>query len=125
MARVLVIDDDELFRDYLATELRRAGYWVRELADGRELPQLLAQDAYDALITDLMMPQVNGALCIRLARAMVPDLPVIAVTGAAAGDLPPEAADAASLNAAAVLAKPVDPRALLDLLERVIAARGR
>ena len=121
MARILVVDDDALFRDYLATALRRAGHAVCELPDGREVARLLATERFDALITDMVMPHMDGVATIREARRLAPDLVIFGVSGALADDLP--ASGPAASGAAIILAKPVEPGKLIGLLEDAIARR--
>jgi PAS domain S-box-containing protein len=85
---LLLVDDEELVRAGTAAMLRDLGHQVEEAPSG---PQALAalQDglAIDALVTDYMMPRMNGAELARDAVALRPGLPVLIVTGYAGGDL--------------------------------------
>jgi len=60
MTRVLVVEDDAPLREWLAMTLRRNGYEVRLAAGGAEGLQLLAAEPCDALVLDLLMPQMSG-----------------------------------------------------------------
>src|SRR5262245_60803696 len=60
MHHILVIDDDALFRDSLATTLHRAGYAVTARADAHDLEALLTAESFHAIITDLYMPECDG-----------------------------------------------------------------
>ena len=83
--RVMVADDDRIIRRIVATKLSGLGYTVAEAADGQEaLEQLEDGVAYDLLITDQLMPRMNGLQLIRALRASPkPEkatLPVIMLT---------------------------------------------
>ena len=58
--RVLVVDDEESLRFFLTRGLRKAGYAVDEVADGRAAVEALARVAYDVVLTDMVMPGVSG-----------------------------------------------------------------
>lgn len=86
--RLLLVDDEELIRTGTAEMLRDLGHTVIDVASGREaLTMIDADPRIDALITDYMMPQMDGATLARLVREQRPDLPVLVVTGYAGGDL--------------------------------------
>jgi adenylate cyclase len=59
-ARVLVVDDDRLNRLMLTKLLEHEGYEVREAADGRQALDALAEEAFDLVLLDLVMPEVDG-----------------------------------------------------------------
>jgi CheY-like chemotaxis protein len=115
--QILVIDDDALFRDSLATTLRRAGYAVTACADGCALEELLAAQSFYAIITDLYMPESDGIEVMRRARRMAAGTRLIGISGAglALDGLWQRAMTA--LGAVGVLEKPLDRAALLALLE--------
>ena len=81
MARVLVIDDDGLFRDIVGTALRGAGHVVDEAEDGKAGAAKFAKTAYDLVIVDMYMPQQDGIDTIFEMDAGAKGIPVIAVTG--------------------------------------------
>ncbi len=119
-ARVLVVDDDELIRDTLATALSDEGYTVRVASDGRAALSTLGEWRPDLIVLDLMMPIMDGQAfraAQRTARG-VEDIPVIVLS--AAHNVQARAAD---LEAAAVFPKPFDLSALLDAVERALQTR--
>lgn len=130
MARVLVIDDDEAYSVFLTTLLVRGGHEVFSLRDGRFLARLLAAEPFDAIITDLYMPEIDGIEVLRCAKKLAPSAVVIAVTGGAAGGAARGAYAARAddsthrlmslLGAAAVLTKPINGEALLDILRAAL-----
>jgi CheY-like chemotaxis protein len=81
--RLLVIDDDPIYRTATAYLLQRLGHMVDVAENGFAGLALLGQKAVDLVLTDLMMPGLTGWDVARLAKAMHPRLPVVLVTGAA------------------------------------------
>ena len=113
--RVLVVDDDALIRDTLATALTDEGYAVRVAPDGQAALQTLHEWMPDLIVLDLMMPVMDG-LAFRAAQRAVDraaHIPVIVLSAAHNVQ-----ARVAGLGAAAVLSKPFDLGILLDVVER-------
>lgn len=82
MATILLVDDDEAFRSMLRRTLERAGYVVTEAADGRAALRALSGGAtVDLVITDIIMPDMEGIETIRTLRRTHPELKVIAMSG--------------------------------------------
>lgn len=109
--RVLVIDDDDDVRDLMARLLESAGFAVSCADGGRAaLATLSGRAAPDAVVLDLMMPDVGGldVLAAMRARPELRDVPVIVVTAAY---MPPSAK---VLGAQHLLGKPLDVGALVD-----------
>jgi CheY-like chemotaxis protein len=79
--RVLVAEDDGLFADAVDTFLQGAGFQVVIASDGEAALQKASHCQFDALLTDLRMPRLDGATLIRKLRANRPDLPVIVISG--------------------------------------------
>jgi signal transduction histidine kinase len=103
----LVVDDDPILRDVMATRLAEAGFSVVGVEDGEEACRRLAQEHYALALVDLNMPKLNGFDLLRHIRRdpRSVDLPVIVVT--ASGDkLSIE--EAYSLGASSFLTKPVN-----------------
>lgn len=82
--RVLIVDDDDDIRFLLRSQLERAGYDVAgEAAGGAEALVLCASDPPDAIILDLLMPNMNGFEAIPKLRTKHPKVAIIAYTGVA------------------------------------------
>ncbi|MEY8877924.1 MAG: response regulator [Leptothrix sp. (in: b-proteobacteria)] len=84
MAHVLLIDDDELLRDTVLQMLELDRHQVTEAADGRAALQLFASHGgrgFDLVITDVLMPGIDGARVIIEMRRSHPTLPIIAISG--------------------------------------------
>jgi DNA-binding NtrC family response regulator len=79
-SRLLVLDDEQRMVDIIAMVLRREGYEVATCTDGELALEMLAQEPFDLLITDLRMPGPDGLEVLRRTRAASPGLPVILMT---------------------------------------------
>jgi len=78
--RVLVVDDEQSLRKVLAATLQREGYEVQLASDGEEAIAALDRDGADVVVTDLVMPRMDGLSLLRKVVARHPDVPVIVVT---------------------------------------------
>ena len=78
--RVLVVDDELSLRKVLAATLQREGYEVTVCGDGEEGMAALERDGADVVVTDLVMPRMDGLTLLRKVVARHPDVPVIVVT---------------------------------------------
>jgi two-component system response regulator HydG len=83
--RVLIVDDDRALGDTLAEELSNDGFEAVAVAESREAARRLEQD-FDAVVTDLRMPAVDGLELLALSRNVAPDRPVIVMTAFSAVD---------------------------------------
>ena len=117
--RILLAEDDDSLRGFLARALEKAGYAVRVCADGEEAVEALSDGPYDLLLTDIVMPGVDGIEVARLAAARTPDLRIMFITGFAAVAL---AAGSRAPEGSKVLSKPVHLREIVSEVERMIAA---
>ncbi|HEY2029201.1 MAG TPA: sigma-54 dependent transcriptional regulator, partial [Myxococcales bacterium] len=78
--RVLVVDDEQSLRKVLAATLSREGYQVEVAEDGEEALIVLERDGADVIVTDLVMPKMDGLSLLRRVVQKHPDVPVIVVT---------------------------------------------
>src|SRR5437879_11007740 len=78
--RVLVVDDEQSLRKVLAATLQREGYEVQVASDGEEALGALDRDGADVVVTDLVMPKMDGLSLLRKVVSSHPDVPVIVVT---------------------------------------------
>ncbi|MBN2171819.1 MAG: response regulator [Candidatus Krumholzibacteriota bacterium] len=120
MARILVVEDDPQVRRMLRFTLMRAGHDVTEAADGAEGLRRCAEAAPDLVITDIIMPEVEGLETVKRLHDERPELPVIAISGG--GQVAPQGyLDLArKLGAREAFTKPVDRDALLDAVRRLL-----
>jgi CheY-like chemotaxis protein len=80
-ATILLVDDEELLRAGVQEMLEMSGYRVITATNGHEAMACLKQHAIDLVITDLVMPKMDGVDFVEQLRQIWPDLPVIVVSG--------------------------------------------
>jgi two-component system, cell cycle response regulator CpdR len=111
LRRIILAEDDESMRGFLVRALERAGYHVTSFANGREAFERLRREPFTLLLTDIVMPQMDGIELARRAAELDPDLKIMFITGFAAVTLNSEAP-----KDARVLSKPFH---LKDLVREV------
>jgi CheY-like chemotaxis protein len=116
-SRILVIDDEEIIHDSLKRILGRQGHQVDAAFGAPEAMELLAARAYDLVITDLMMPEVNGIQLMEKMRAAGQDVPVLMITGYPTIRT---AVQALRLGAVDYLSKPFTRQELLGPVNRTL-----
>jgi len=122
MARILVVDDDDGVRTFVAEALETDGHDVRQAADAREALRRLEAESFHVLLTDLRMPGLDGIELVRRARAEQPELEIIVLTAYGTVET---AIEAMKLGAFDYLQKPVEsPSALRLLVGRAVERRA-
>ncbi|MAZ02685.1 MAG: response regulator [Sneathiella sp.] len=121
MARILLAEDDDNLRPFLARSLENAGHEVLAFSDGEDALPALNVGEVDILISDLVMPGMNGIELARYARKQEPDLPVIFITGFSAVAM--EALDAVD-GVSKVLSKPFHLNSLVDAVQNALEDRA-
>ncbi|MFO1241306.1 MAG: response regulator [Sphingomonadaceae bacterium] len=82
MIRVLLADDDDAMRDFLARALARSGYGVESVDRGTTaLEKIQAGERFDLLLTDIVMPEMDGIELAQKASVIDPNLRVMFITG--------------------------------------------
>jgi CheY-like chemotaxis protein len=121
MARILVVDDDEVSRLAIGGILDSAKYDVAYAVNGKQAVAFYRKQPFDVVISDLVMPVMNGLQMIRELYEHYRDVKIIAVTGVDPENLPL----AEELGAVGTMSKPVDPQELLSLVEKALStSRG-
>jgi len=115
--RVLIADDDVSHAEALADGLEMDGYHCRIVHSGKEALTKLSEESFDAVLTDLVMPDVSGIEVLKEARGLQPDAVVLLVTG---HESVKTAVDALRHGAADYLTKPVDLAELRARLARAV-----
>ncbi len=118
--RVLIVDDEALFREDLATLLKSEGYSCRTAADGEEGLRKVEVDPPDIVLTDLVMPGVGGLEFVDRLGAVSPESVVIVVTAFGSLDT---AVEAFRKGVADYLLKPVVPEDLFAKIRRIQRTR--
>ena len=119
-ARILAVDDQLYFRVFLEDLLQQEGYQVSTASGGEEALHLLERESFDVILTDLVMPGVDGSELVQRIREEVPDQEIMVVTSL--GDVK-TAVEAMKLGATEYLLKPIDRSALIRALEEILRRR--
>ena len=119
--RVLVVDDDPGMRDGMAMSLKRSGFFAEQARGGEEALRMIRPGAYDAVVTDLRMPGMDGLQLTARLKAVDPTLPVLLIT--AFGSLE-TAREAMRLGAFDFLSKPFSPEELSSALNKALKSEG-
>jgi len=119
MSRILLAEDDHDMRRFLAKALENAGYDVVAFDNGRSAFERMREEPFTLLLTDIVMPEMDGIELARRATEMDPDLKVMFITGFAAVALNP---DSNAPKDAKVLSKPFHLKELVNEVEKLIAA---
>lgn len=115
MIRILLAEDDQVMREYLTRALERSGYAVTAVDRGTEALPLLQSQHFDLLLTDIVMPEMDGIELAQKAGEVRPELKIMFITGFAAVTLK---AGKAVPNAR-VLSKPFHLRDLVLEVDRL------
>jgi two-component system cell cycle response regulator CpdR len=119
MAAILLAEDDDSMRRFLKKALERAGHTVVDASQGDEALTELQLREFDLLLTDIVMPIMDGIELARRAAEIDPEMKIMFITGFAAVAL--NAANRAPEDAK-VLSKPFHLKDLVQEVDRVIAA---
>ena len=119
MPKILLAEDDNDMRRFLVRALSNAGYEVASVDNGRSAYERLREDPFELLLTDIVMPEMDGIELARRATEIDPDLKVMFITGFAAVAL--NAATQAPKEAK-ILSKPFHLRDLVNEVDRMLAA---
>ena len=120
MSTILIIDDDEQFNLMLKSALTIKGYNVDTASNGKEAKALYQSNVYDVIITDIIMPNVDGYEVILNLRRMGMADRIIAVSGGGRTAADDYLITAKHFNVAATFNKPVDLQALRAKVEEII-----
>jgi len=119
MSRILIVEDTKLMRDSLVDVLSAAGHEIVTADNGLlAVEQVAAGSRFDIIITDIIMPEMDGIQTILELQTMLPEARIIAISGGSARMDKAQGLETASrLGAVAVLEKPFEVDALLDAIE--------
>jgi CheY-like chemotaxis protein len=118
--RLLLVEDDPAVRDMLAEMLRRAGYGVRTATDGQSAMGVLRCERFDAVLTDVVMPNCDGLELLRWIADRGDGPAVVAMSGNGPDDGRLYTKAASSFGATVCLAKPIRRDALVSALDAVV-----
>jgi DNA-binding response OmpR family regulator len=117
--KVLIVDDDKAFLQILSDRMQHRGMEVSTAESAAVALQLLEKESYDAVLLDLMMPEMGGIEALQIMRRKQPEIQVIFLTGSPSVS---KGVEAMKLGAMDFIPKPVD---MSELIEKIQAAKTR
>jgi len=114
-ARILIAEDQMATREALARLATNRGYEVKTVTNGDELLDIVSEERFDVVITDIIMPDFTGALATEIMRLQGNHVPVIAMTG-----LTPEELDVVGTEFSRVFHKPIKADELFDYIDSLL-----
>ncbi len=118
---VLVVDDEESVRNFLADFLSGSGYQVRVASSGQQALEMLSGGSFDAVLLDVVMPEMSGLEVLRKYRASGGGAPVVVLSALSGAD---DAVRAMKLGATDYLSKPFGNDELQEVLARALGRQG-
>jgi two-component system cell cycle response regulator CpdR len=118
--RILLAEDDDSMRGFLVRAIERAGYEVVAVDRGTAALPYIASGKFDLLLTDIVMPEMDGIELAQRATALAPHMRVMFITGFAAVAL---AKGSGAPSDAKVLSKPFHLRDLVAEIDRIFGAQ--
>ena len=119
MHKILLAEDDNDMRRFLVKALENAGFQVSSHDNGMSAYQRLREEPFEMLLTDIVMPEMDGIELARRASELDPDIKIMFITGFAAVALHPSSQ---APKQAKVLSKPFHLREIVAEVDRMIAA---
>jgi CheY-like chemotaxis protein len=120
MASILLVDDDDQFRNMLSEVLTLADYQVQEASGGKRAIELYRHQPTDLVITDLVMPEKEGLEMIVELKRFHPGAKIIAISGGGRGGAQDYLKMATAFGAQRVLAKPFSHAEILQAVSQVL-----
>lgn len=117
---ILVVDDDEMMRAFVKELLSAHNFIITEAANGKDGLKQFRDNTPDLVITDIIMPEMEGISFIRAMRDINKEIPIIAMTGNIHGRMEEYLQISEQLGADAVLRKPVKSQEFLDAIHKLI-----
>ncbi len=119
MRKILLAEDDDSMRRFLAKALERAGYEVVSYGNGVEAFESLKEKRVTLLLTDIVMPEMDGIELAKRASEIDPEMKIMFITGFAAVALQPHSA---APKRSRILSKPIHLKDLVREVDKMLAA---
>jgi DNA-binding response OmpR family regulator len=117
--KILLVDDERGFVDVISKRMTKRNFDVTKAYSGEEALQALRKKDFDAVILDLKMEDMDGIEILKIFKKMVPELPVIMLTGHGSEEA---ARDGIGLGASDYLTKPCDFEELIVKIQDVVSS---
>jgi CheY-like chemotaxis protein/nitrogen-specific signal transduction histidine kinase len=124
MSQVLIVDDEAGIRRLMRVILERAGYSVETAVDGQEGLRKFRQAPTDLVISDIIMPDMDGLEVLRTIKREKPAVDLIAISGGGRVDAGNYLDLATKLGARYAFKKPIDRHAFISAVDDILAAKG-
>jgi two-component system, cell cycle response regulator CpdR len=119
MTKILLAEDDSDMRRFLVKALQNAGYQVIDFDNGLSAYRRLREEPFELLLTDIVMPEMDGIELARRATELDPEIKIMFITGFAAVALN---SNSHAPKDAKILSKPFHLRDLVNEVQKVLAA---
>jgi DNA-binding response OmpR family regulator len=120
--KILIVDDEKDFLDIMAERLDARGMEVSATNSAENALKMVQKESYDAVIMDLMMPEMDGFKALKLFKETKPDVPIILLTANVTEE---KCIEAIKLGAMDVIEKPADLNLLTQKIEEVKALKNK
>ena len=121
-AKVLIVDDEKDFLDIMAERMEARGMEVSTATSAEDALQMVQKESYDAVIMDLMMPEMDGFKALKLFKKTRPEVQIILLTA----NVPEEKCiEAIKLGAMDVIEKPADLNLLAQKIEEAKTLKNK
>jgi DNA-binding response OmpR family regulator len=120
LIKILLVDDERGFVDVISKRMSKRNIEVTKAYSGREALQALRKTDFDAAVLDLKMEDMDGIEVLKIFKKIIPDLPVIMLTGHGSEEA---ARDGIQLGALDYLTKPCDLEELIVKIKEVVSSR--
>ncbi|MFH1019632.1 MAG: response regulator [Pseudomonadota bacterium] len=122
MARILIVEDEHMVRELLSEVLTKAGYEVSTAENGSAAYKLCQISDFDLIITDIIMPEMDGLELIQEMKKRLPQMKIIAMSGGGRCSPQDYLEISGALGVSSTIAKPFTNHHLLDLVEKVLSS---
>lgn len=123
MAKILLVEDDDLVRDMLTQVLERASHQVIGAANGEDAAELLQKEKPDIMVTDIIMPKKSGITLISEVKNRYPDMEIISMSGGGRLDPTGYLDLSETLGASVSFEKPIENTALLMAIDLLLHSK--
>jgi len=125
MNSILLVDDDKDFRESLKDLLEIKGYLIYEAKNGAEGLRVFSRESIDLVISDLLMPEIDGLELLMGIRGTNSGTPIIVISGGNRSNFDKSFEIAQELGANIVLGKPVSADVLFDSIDQLLASSSK
>jgi CheY-like chemotaxis protein len=121
MARILVIDDDSIMNSMIVQMLKSVGHQTKSAEDGKRGLKMLDAHPFDLIVTDIVMPEIEGLAMIQVIRTINKTIPIIAISGGGRNRPEGYLAAAQAFGADYTFQKPFEKDAFLAAVRECLA----